>query len=311
VREVLSLSRLCKLALARSTINNAVLKTKGISAQDLHHLTQLRQTAERARQKHNLIRILTVTRLVPPVDGGAIPSIRFFDEAADWLLKMRLADPTTGYVPDTERKNVAKFLNRMLGLSVDAQNRLLNAYAALLAAIRGYEKVKGGAEDGPSTLCAERIRHRNGPAGEPVHSDAGSGAASVLYELECDTGISWANAQRQYEQLQEKDELNQMLLSSTKPAKGSAAKRTALHAGFYKQRRSGNIALAVPIGSVSAIGQAKTKRTAARAFKLTRPWRLAQRQGKQQAQDGSAKPRSRAQAAHVHANELQVGASGH
>ncbi|KAJ1618491.1 hypothetical protein T492DRAFT_891967 [Pavlovales sp. CCMP2436] len=136
-RAVLPLRNLCRLALARSLESTASLKGK-LPDKDANAVVALRANAERQRTSHDLTRLHSVVRLVPPSEAGALVSVRFFDEAAEWLLQMRLADPTSGYVPDgPERRNVPKFLNRMLGLPVQAQRQLLDAYAALLAALRG------------------------------------------------------------------------------------------------------------------------------------------------------------------------------
>lgn len=275
------LRHLCQLALARSLTGGGLKARLGEGdARAVHHL---RECAGRQRVGHSLGRLLAVVRLVPPGEGGPLRSQRFFDAAAVWLGQMRLCEAGSCRVPDgPERRNVPKFLNRMLGLPFAAQRQLLDVYAALLGALRGYDKVRGTSDDGPRTLAAERVRHRNGPGGRVVHEDALSGAATVLYELEADTGTSWGAALALHDGL----------------AKAAPLSAGPLPAGFYRQRRTGRIALAAPLGAAAAA----SGRRLPRAYKLTRPYHA----GRARAAKGGGE--GRPAAAHVHASELRVSA---
>lgn len=285
---VLKLQEWATMALARSSESLPSIRERlgEANQQHLRFVHGLRDWVSKARASHSASRIGAVTRLLPVSATGPLRTVRFFDRAARWLAQMRLIESPTSYMPDgPDRKNVNKFLNRVLGLPVEAQREMVNVYAGLLGQLRGYERARGVTqEDGPQNLTGEHIRSRNGPEGEVVFVDEVSGARTVLYQLEVDTGVSWANVSRRHQEL----------LSSTLGPVAEPKKKGLPEMGFYKQRRSGRVAHAA-----QAAAAANSGLKASKVYRLTRPYTVKRTLKGKETKNAKA-------GQHIHANELKV-----
>ncbi len=85
-------------------------------------------------------------------------------------------------VPESERTNIPRFLNRLLSLEVDRQNALFDYYYSTFLETLEYLKQKGKLDDGMEDLKAVSVE-----AAEPaqvLHSDALTAAKTIYYKLD-------------------------------------------------------------------------------------------------------------------------------
>ncbi|MBX7062836.1 MAG: strawberry notch family protein [Pyrinomonadaceae bacterium] len=114
-------------------------------------------------------------------------------------------------VPDSEKTNIPRFLNRLLSLEVDRQNALFDHFYATFLETLEYLKQNGKLDDG-----MEDLKAISGEIAEPpqvLHSDALTSAKTVYYKLN--------------------------LKVATKPARYSELSETGVHQ-FFQDRRHGS-----------------------------------------------------------------------
>ncbi|MBA2378190.1 MAG: strawberry notch family protein [Blastocatellia bacterium] len=84
-------------------------------------------------------------------------------------------------VPDSEKTNIPRFLNRLLSLEVDRQNALFDHFYSTFVETIEYLKQNGKLDDGMEDLKAASVEIAKPP--QIMHSDALTGAKTVYYKL--------------------------------------------------------------------------------------------------------------------------------
>ncbi len=106
------------------------------------------------------------------------------DDPARALRDMGLLKTVDGVeeVPDSEKTNIPRFLNRLLSLEVDRQNALFDYFYSTFLETVEYLKQKGKLDDGMEDLKALSV----GISGSPqvLNSDPLTGAKTVYYKLD-------------------------------------------------------------------------------------------------------------------------------
>ncbi|MGE3468426.1 MAG: strawberry notch family protein, partial [Pyrinomonadaceae bacterium] len=82
-------------------------------------------------------------------------------------------------VPDSEKTNIPRFLNRLLSLEVNRQNALFDHFYATFLETIEYLKQKGKLDDGMEDLNAISVEIAEPP--QVLHADALTGARTVYY----------------------------------------------------------------------------------------------------------------------------------
>ncbi|HMO80004.1 MAG TPA: strawberry notch family protein [Pyrinomonadaceae bacterium] len=85
-------------------------------------------------------------------------------------------------VPDSEKTNIPRFLNRLLSLEVDRQNALFDYFYETFLETLEYLKQKGKLDDGMEDLKAASVEIAETP--QVLHADALTGAKTVYYKLD-------------------------------------------------------------------------------------------------------------------------------
>lgn len=114
-------------------------------------------------------------------------------------------------LPDSEKTNIPRFLNRLLSLEVDRQNALFDHFYATFLETLEYLKQNGKLDDGMEDLKAMSVEIAEPP--QVLHSDALTSAKTVYYKLN--------------------------LKVATKPARYSDLSETGVHQ-FFQDRRHGS-----------------------------------------------------------------------
>lgn len=114
-------------------------------------------------------------------------------------------------VPDAEKTNIPRFLNRLLSLEVDRQNALFDHFYGTFLETIEYLKQNGKLDDGMEDLKAASVEISSPP--QILHSDALTGAKTVYYKLD--------------------------LKVATKPARYSELSKSDAHK-FFQDRRDGS-----------------------------------------------------------------------
>ncbi|MBK7934509.1 MAG: strawberry notch family protein [Acidobacteria bacterium] len=85
-------------------------------------------------------------------------------------------------IPDSEKTNIPRFLNRLLSLEVDRQNALFDYFYSTFLETIEYLKQKGKLDDGMEDLKAMSVAISGSP--QVLNSDPLTGAKTVYYKLE-------------------------------------------------------------------------------------------------------------------------------
>ena len=85
-------------------------------------------------------------------------------------------------VPDTDKTNIPRFLNRLLSLEVDRQNALFDYFYETFLETLEYLKQNGKLDDGMEDIKAASVEIAEPP--QVLHSDALTGAKTVYYKLD-------------------------------------------------------------------------------------------------------------------------------
>ncbi|HMS10936.1 MAG TPA: strawberry notch C-terminal domain-containing protein, partial [Pyrinomonadaceae bacterium] len=110
--------------------------------------------------------------------------IEGIDDPKQALRDMGLVKTVDGdeQIPDSEKTNIPRFLNRLLSLEVDRQNALFDHFYATFLETVEYLKQKGKLDDGMEDLKAMSV-FISGSA-QILNSDPLTGARTVYYKLE-------------------------------------------------------------------------------------------------------------------------------
>ncbi|CAO2168418.1 unnamed protein product [Urochloa humidicola] len=122
----------------------------------------------------------------------------------------------TGRIIDSDMHDVARFLNRILGLFPDIQNRLFDLFTSILDLVIQNARSEGKLDSGIVDIKANSVEMKESP--KTVHVDTLSGATTVLYTFTIDRGVSFELA-------------NAVLEERLKDERGSS------NDGFYESRK--------------------------------------------------------------------------
>ncbi|XP_020401317.1 protein FORGETTER 1 isoform X1 [Zea mays] len=122
----------------------------------------------------------------------------------------------TGRIIDSDMHDVARFLNRILGLFPDIQNRLFDLFTSILDIVIQNARIEGQLDSGIVDIKAKSVEMKESP--KTVHVDTVSGASTILYTFTVDRGVSWELA-------------NSILEERLKDKAGSSSD------GFYESRK--------------------------------------------------------------------------
>ncbi|KAL6659053.1 hypothetical protein ACP70R_003093 [Stipagrostis hirtigluma subsp. patula] len=95
----------------------------------------------------------------------------------------------TGRILDSDMHNVARFLNRILGLPPDVQNRLFDLFTSILDIVVQNARIEGQLDSGIVDIKAKYVEMKESP--KTVHVDSLSGASTVLFTFTIDRGVTW------------------------------------------------------------------------------------------------------------------------
>lgn len=117
---------------------------------------------------------------------------------------------------ESDMHDVGRFLNRLLGLPPEIQNRLFELFISILDVIMQNARTEGNLDYGIVDIRANTIQLQGKP--KTVHVDHMSGASTMLFTFVLDRGITWEFA-------------SGLLDEKQKGGLGSA------NDGFYESRR--------------------------------------------------------------------------
>ncbi|KAK4595098.1 hypothetical protein RGQ29_018741 [Quercus rubra] len=122
----------------------------------------------------------------------------------------------SGRIVDSDMHDVGRFLNRILGLPPDIQNRLFELFISILDLLIQNARIEGNLDSGIVDIKANVIELQGTP--KTVHEDQMSGASTVLFTFTLDRGVMWESASTMLDEKQ-KDGLS------------------SANDGFYESRR--------------------------------------------------------------------------
>ncbi|KAK9684141.1 hypothetical protein RND81_10G189300 [Saponaria officinalis] len=145
---------------------------------------------------------------------AALVSVGIVRESA--IVNGKESGRISGRIIDSDMQDVGRFLNRLLGLPPDIQNRLFELFISILDVIVQTARTEGNLDSGIVDIKANIIELQGKP--KTVHVDYMSGAPTVLFTFTLDRGITWESA-------------SNLLNEKQKGNIGSA------HDGFYESKR--------------------------------------------------------------------------
>ncbi|XP_020573250.1 protein FORGETTER 1 [Phalaenopsis equestris] len=106
----------------------------------------------------------------------------------------------SGRIVDSDMHDVGRFLNRILGLPPDIQNRLFELFINILELLVHNARSEGQFDSGIVDIKANIIEQQGSP--KTVHVDNLSGASTVLFTFTVDRGITWEFAKDVFDERQ-------------------------------------------------------------------------------------------------------------
>ncbi|GAV64893.1 PHD domain-containing protein/Helicase_C_4 domain-containing protein/AAA_34 domain-containing protein [Cephalotus follicularis] len=106
----------------------------------------------------------------------------------------------SGRIIDSDMHDVGRFLNRLLGLPPDIQNRLFELFVSILDVLVQNARIEGNLDSGIVDMRANIVELEGTP--KTVHVDQMSGASTVLFTFTLDRGITWESASTMLEEKQ-------------------------------------------------------------------------------------------------------------
>ncbi|KAD4178713.1 hypothetical protein E3N88_27304 [Mikania micrantha] len=119
-------------------------------------------------------------------------TIRDFIEKGKAALVLLALLETQLLLIDSDMHDVGRFLNRLLGLPPDIQNRLFELFVSILEYLLQNARHEGHLDAGIVDMKANTIELLGTP--KTVHTDHMSGASTVLFTFIMDRGITWEAA---------------------------------------------------------------------------------------------------------------------
>ncbi|KAH7536674.1 hypothetical protein FEM48_Zijuj03G0009500 [Ziziphus jujuba var. spinosa] len=144
-------------------------------------------------------------------DSALVTSAPVFD-----VVTVKDSGKLTGRIVDSDMHDVGRFLNRILGLAPEIQNRLFEFFVSILDLLVQNARIEGNLDSGIVDMKANIVELQGTP--KTVHVDQMSGASTVLFTFTLDRGITWESA-------------STMLEEKQKDGLGSA------NDGFYESKR--------------------------------------------------------------------------
>lgn len=106
----------------------------------------------------------------------------------------------SGRIIDSDMHDVGRFLNRLLGLPPDIQNRLFELFISILDLLVQNARIEGNLDSGIVDMKANVIELQGTP--KTVHVDNMSGASTMLFTFTLDRGITWESASTKLDEKQ-------------------------------------------------------------------------------------------------------------
>ncbi|KAH9676925.1 protein FORGETTER 1 [Citrus sinensis] len=106
----------------------------------------------------------------------------------------------SGRIIDSDMHDVGRFLNRLLGLPPDIQNRLFELFISILDLLVQNARIEGNLDSGIVDMKANIIELQGTP--KTVHVDNMSGASTMLFTFTLDRGITWESASTKLDEKQ-------------------------------------------------------------------------------------------------------------
>ncbi|EDO43449.1 predicted protein [Nematostella vectensis] len=123
--------------------------------------------------------------------------VHFNEIMKECLLSMGLTEPGSSVVKEKEAGDVSRFLNRILGLSVEKQNLIFSYFSECLNATIETAKREGKYNEGVTDLTASSITMVGPPC--PVFTEVKGIMPTQHVTLSVDRGIEWPAAMKRYE----------------------------------------------------------------------------------------------------------------
>ncbi|CAN1263030.1 Protein FORGETTER 1 [Linum perenne] len=98
----------------------------------------------------------------------------------------------SGRIIDSDMHDVGRFLNRLLGLPPEIQNRLFELFIKILDLLIHNARIEGNLDSGIIDMRASVIELKGTP--KTVHVDQMSGASTVLFTFSMNRGLTWEAA---------------------------------------------------------------------------------------------------------------------
>ncbi|KAK0597074.1 hypothetical protein LWI29_021592 [Acer saccharum] len=98
----------------------------------------------------------------------------------------------SGRIVDSDMHDVGRFLNRLLGLPPEIQNRLFELFISILDLLVQNARIEGNLDSGIVDMKANIIELQGTP--KTVHVDNMSGASTILFTFTLDRGTTWESA---------------------------------------------------------------------------------------------------------------------
>ncbi|CAN0901876.1 Protein FORGETTER 1 [Linum grandiflorum] len=106
----------------------------------------------------------------------------------------------SGRIIDSDMHDVGRFLNRLLGLPPEIQNRLFELFVRILDLLVHNARIEGNLDSGIIDMRASVIELKGPP--KTVHVDQMSGASTVLFTFSMNRGLPWEAANAMLEEKQ-------------------------------------------------------------------------------------------------------------
>lgn len=163
--------------------------------------------------------VAAVDRLYSELEKNEAPGI---DDGLETLRSMGLRLDEGERVGDADRRDVPRFLNRVLALDLERQNTVFNRFARLFDDTVASARENGTFDDGVADLKGTAIRVQGSSL---IHRDDTTGAETRHYRLEVERPtrpVKWAEIAALHQDLSRSEETS----------------------GFYRQKKSGRVAWA-------------------------------------------------------------------
>lgn len=150
-----------------------------------------------------------------------------------------------------DKRDVPRFLNRILALDLNRQNALFADFTRLFDEQVMKAKEEGTFDEGVADITGTSIRVKGEP--DLIHTDETTGAQTKHITLDVDkptTPMTWKDVERQREGNTATDPIH------TYDKNYQVVK---IEPGYYKQARSGNVILATPGGTRTASATGETR----------------------------------------------------